>query len=227
MSLTKSSGNMYKWVTHCHTPLGGECPHRCSYCSVDHIPFGRPEKYQGPLRLIEEELEVSYGCDKTIFIGHLTDLFAEAVPEHFIVRVLMHCQRYPFNRYVFQTKNPARYEEFLPLFPEDSILGTTIETNRFTLGISAAPLPVTRYKTILGLNYPRKFVTIEPILDFDVDILASWIAEIRPKFLNLGADSKNHQLPEPSIEKIEALVAELKKSGIELREKHNLERLRK
>ena len=62
-------------------------------------------------------------------------------------------------------------------------------------------------------------------LDFDVDILANWIAQIKPEFLNLGADSKHHNLPEPTAEKIHALVAKLKEYGIELREKHNLKRL--
>jgi hypothetical protein len=72
----------------------------------------------------------------------------------------------------------------------------------------------------------RKFVTIEPVLDFDVDILANWIRIINPEFLNLGADSKNHNLPEPTVEKIMALVDKLKTYGIELREKHNLKRLK-
>jgi hypothetical protein len=64
-------------------------------------------------------------------------------------------------------------------------------------------------------------------MDFDVDILASWIDRIRPEFLNLGADSKDHHLPEPAVDKIHALVRKLKEYGIELREKHNLQRLKK
>ena len=71
----------------------------------------------------------------------------------------------------------------------------------------------------------RKFVTIEPVMDFDVDILADWIARINPEFLNLGADSKDHHLPEPTMEKIQRLIERLKKYGLELREKHNLQRL--
>jgi hypothetical protein len=73
----------------------------------------------------------------------------------------------------------------------------------------------------------RKFVTIEPVLDFDVDILASWIDRIRPEFLNLGADSKNHNLPEPTLEKIMMFTEKLREYGIELREKKNLGRLKK
>jgi hypothetical protein len=81
-------------------------------------------------------------------------------------------------------------------------------------------------KTTPVFNYPlKKFITIEPVLDFDVDILAKWIGDIKPDFINLGADSKNRNLPEPTVEKIMSLVEELKKYDIELREKHNLQRL--
>jgi hypothetical protein len=45
-------------------------------------------------------------------------------------------------------------------------------------------------------------------------------------FRSIGADSKNHNLPEPTVEKIMALVDKLKEYGIELREKHNLGRLK-
>ena len=73
----------------------------------------------------------------------------------------------------------------------------------------------------------RRFVTIEPILDFDVDILAKWISDIKPDFFNLGADSKGNDLPEPTAEKIHQFISKLKTYGSELREKPNLKRLLK
>ena len=225
MTLKKSVGNMYPWVTHTHCHLGGECPHRCSYCYVNSSPFGRPEKYIGPLRLIEKEFAVNYGSGKTIFIENCNDLFAAEVPQEFINKIIVHCLKWPDNTYVFQTKNPARYLTMDALFPEGSILGTTIETNRFLPDIGCAPDPLERAFAMTKLK-GRKFVTIEPVLDFDVDILASWIDKIRPEFLNLGADSKNNNLPEPTVEKIMALVDKLHEYGIELREKHNLQRLK-
>ncbi len=239
MALTKAKGNMYPWVTHTHTCMGGECPHKCVYCYVDGFR-GRAEKYQGPLRLIENELKVHYGSGKTIFIEHCNDLFAGAVPNEFIIRILLHCQEYPQNTYVFQTKNPARYREFIPYFPRESIFGTTIETNRTQTTepsichISNAPTPWARYmelKTLLAVLlrcefiHSRTFVTIEPVLDFDVDELARWIVELCPTFFNLGADSKHHNLPEPSQAKIGELVSALKEAGIEVRLKENLKRL--
>jgi len=225
MRLKESKGNMYPWVTHTHAALGGECPHKCVYCYVDNPRWGRAPKYQGPLRLIETEMKVDFGSGKTIFIENCNDLFAKEVPQNFINRVIHHCLLWPNNTYVFQTKNPARYLTMDSLFPDGSILGCTIETNRNTEAISAAPSPKDRAEAMARLK-GRKFITIEPVLDFDVQILAAWIARIEPEFLNLGADSKDHNLPEPTVQKIHELVAALGQYGIELREKHNLRRLK-
>ena len=230
MPLLKSTGNMYPWVTHMHTHLGGECPHKCIYCYVNNgfMNTPRPKRYCGPLRLIDAEFRVDYGEGKTIFIEHKNDLFALEVPQDFINRVIMHCMAFPNNTYVFQTKNPQRYLSMDALMPVESIFGATIETNRNIPDISRAPRPEDRMRAMVKLDPSfRKFITIEPVLDFDVDILAEWIARIRPEFLNLGADSKGNNLPEPTIDKIMALVEKLKEYGIELREKHNLKRLMK
>jgi len=237
MPLKKSAGNMYPWVTHMHTHLGGECPHKCSYCYVgDSIPkrfrkapnaTGRPPRYSGPLRMLASELNVGYGAGRTIFIDHCNDLFAEDVPTHWIMDVLDHCATFPDNVYVYQTKNPDRFRDFLAWTLPDCMLGCTLETNReISSSISLAPIPVARATAMRALSGVRKlFVTIEPIMDFDVPILADWLQEIRPAFVNIGADSKHHNLPEPSRDKVLALIDVLGFFGIEIRNKHNLSRL--
>lgn len=225
MSLTKSRGNMYPWVTHTHSHLRGECPHKCSYCYAQDMERKyKAGHWAGPLRLDEPSFSVKYGAGKTIFIEHTNDLLAVGVPDEWVNRILNHCCAWPENTYVFQSKNPGRFLDYT--WPVNSILGTTIETNRTIPGISNAPAPATRAMAMMHM-FPavRKFITIEPVLDFDVDVLASWIATIRPEFLNLGADSKGHGLPEPTVEKIMQLVEALKRDGVELREKHNLARL--
>ena len=224
MPLQKSKGNMYPWVTHTHCHLGGQCPHECTYCYVNSFPFGRPEKYKGTLRLIEKEFSLRYGTGKTIFIENCNDMFAKEVPSSFIIDILRHCKEYPNNTYVFQTKNPARYFDCLLALPFNSILGCTIETNRLINDISCAPEPCFRAANMAALNR-RKFITIEPILDFDVGILSAWIRNISPEFVNIGADSKHHNLPEPTSDKVNALIEKLTEYGIEIREKHNLDRL--
>lgn len=227
--LRKSTGNMYPWVTHMHAALGGECRHKCSYCYVDNPRMGRDQRFTGDIRLLEEEMNVDFGTKKIIFIEHLNDLFSYGVPDQMIFRVLDHCKMYPDNTYVFQTKNPGRYVK-IPSnqFPPRYILGTTIETNRDIPGIGFAPKPYFRFCSLTELD-PKipLFITIEPIMDFDLDELFRWIQSLRPEFVNIGADSKGHNLPEPSVEKIKSLIKKIEESKIEIREKHNLERILK
>lgn len=226
MPLTKSRGNMYPWVTHTHAHLAGECPHRCSYCYVNNPRFGRPAKYSGQLRLIEAEFSVQYGHGRVIFVEHCNDLFAEVVPAAFIHRILEHCSRWPDNTFVFQTKNPGRFHELLPFLPPVCMIGITLESDRWHDVMTNAPLPADRAFAFATL--PRahtKFVTVEPILDFHPGGLLAMLAAILPAFVNIGADSKGHALAEPNAAKIHTLIAGLKRLGIPIREKHNLQRL--
>jgi protein gp37 len=218
---------MYSWISHTHTHLAGKCPHGCSYCAIQAMAKRFPamkDKYSGPLRLIEDEFKVKYGTGKTIFIENCNDMWAEDVPQDLIMKILDHCWAYPENTYVFQTKNPVRYSKNFDDIPPLSMLGCTIETNRDTSAFSKAPLPTDRVTPMMFLPV-RKFITIEPILDFDVVELSGWIRAIMPNFINIGADSKGHGLPEPSADKINALIENIQSLGIEIREKHNLERL--
>lgn len=225
MPLTRTRGNMYDWVTHTHAHLGGECPHRCSYCYVDSPRFGRPARYQGALRLIWAELSVRYGAGKTIFIDHMNDLWAREIPARWIGLVLDHCACWPKNTYVFQTKNPSRYVDFWADMPRNRMLGCTIETNRdIPASVSVAPAPGLRAVEMMGLPGPR-FVTVEPIMDFDVPELGQWLIEIRPDWVNVGADSKGKGLPEPSAEKVLAMLDVLAGAGIPVKRKANLSRL--
>ena len=228
MPLKKSKGNMYPWVTHTHSHLGGQCPHKCTYCYVQATEKrAKTGRYVGPVRLIEDEFAVNYGKDKTIFIEHMNDLFAKDVPNDFIRQIIAHCLRYPNNTYMFQTKNPQKIFKWMLFLPQNSIIGTTIETNREEYKTSEAiPVSMRHFHMCQIPSNFKRFVTIEPVLDFDVDILASWIANIKPDFVNLGADSKGHDLPEPTVEKIMKFVEKLKSYGIELREKYNLQRLK-
>ena len=65
-------------------------------------------------------------------------------------------------------------------------------------------------------------VTLEPVLDFDINGLVNMINLMKPEWVNLGADSGGHKLPEPSKEKLLKLI-----DRIEIRQKKNLKRLLK
>ncbi len=75
---------------------------------------------------------------------------------------------------------------------------------------SRAPEPSRRFKDFLEVDHPRKFVTIEPILDFDLEPFVEWIREIGPERVYIGYDSRRKRdLPEPSLEKTQELVRRL------------------
>ncbi len=62
---------------------------------------------------------------------------------------------------------------------------------------------------MIDLQYDRKFISIEPIMDFDLEIFAKWIEEIAPIQVSVGYDNWNNRLPEPSLSKTLQLIERL------------------
>ena len=220
--MNKSTGNMFDWIDFTFNIIRGECPHKCSYCDIKKIS----EKYgkkQSKMHLVEKEFTTNLGENNTIFVGSSFDMFAHQVPDGWIKEVLEHCRKYN-NTYLFQSKNPKRFWEFLDLFPEKTILSTTLESNYKYRG-SKAPHPEERASWMEKL--PDKFtrtVTIEPVMDFDLEKFVPMIYYIHPKFVSVGADSKNCGLKEPSSEKVKELIKKLEEFT-EVVQKKNLKRL--
>jgi hypothetical protein len=150
-------------------------------------------------------------------------MFASDVPDEWIVRVLEYCRGFD-NKYLFQSKNPDRMTDFLSLFPKKSVLGTTIESNR-DYEICKAPGPEERALFLKTVGNPfEKMVTIEPIMDFDLEPMIDLIRSTGPSWVNVGADSKGHKLSEPSPEKLRALIVGLEEFT-QVKIKKNLNRL--
>jgi DNA repair photolyase len=225
-SIKEHKGNMYEGVV-TYNPLGGECSHICSYCSTNALKKryeAVKNKYSGPLQLY---FDYPKGTDRTVFVVAQNDLFAENVPTAWIVNILQRCKAKD-NIYLFQSKNPARMKQFAPLFPEKSILCTTIETNRRYAQMGNTPDVYDRAKA-MNEHWLAGFkiqVTLEPLFDFDLKELVWLIQECHPDQINIGADSKHHNLPEPSKDKVLALIDELQKFTTIAR-KTNLARLLK
>lgn len=215
--LNKQKGNMYAFVTHTWNPIKGKCSHDCKYCYMKVFS-------QRPLHLVEKELKDDLGQDNFIFVGSSTDMFAEDVSKEWISKVLEHCRIYK-NTYLFQSKNPMRFNEFINEFPLSSIFGTTLESN-INHGISLAQDVSARAVWLSDFKANIKMVSVEPIMDFDLVPFVIMIKNIEPQWVAIGADSKHHHLVEPSAEKIETLITELKKFT-EVKIKDNLKRLRR
>jgi len=220
MGLNVSKGNMYKFITHTWNTIKGQCYHDCTYCYMKR--WGQLK----PVRFDEKELQVNLGSGKFIFVGSSCDMFTDKSYASWAFKTLNHCKLYD-NKYFFQSKNPIN----IPVLnlPENSVICTTIETNRFYSEIMKnSPLPENRAK---GMEYLHSknlplYVTIEPVIDFDLMELAELVKRCRPLQVNIGADTGRHNLPEPSPAKLIELI-ELLGSFTIVKQKANLERLMK
>jgi len=149
-----------------------------------------------------------------------------------IERILAEIRVRDNKTFLIQSKDPRIFLRWQRIFdlPDNLLLGTTIETNRVVFTdlytkikhkyknraqvhylyckISKAPYPIIRYTAMTELNH-RKFVTIEPILDFDLNIMVWWIKDIKPEVVWIGYDNHRCYLPEPELLKTKALIAKL------------------
>lgn len=229
---------MFDW---CETwdPFGGLCSYHCRYCYVwEKIgPWlarmskaqGRIPKYEGYAFLVEKELEIPLISDLFIFVQDLGDIMNPCILTNEIMRVYAHCREYEGQNagYLTLTKNPARLKEFLPDFPESMLLGITLETNGYAdPEMSGAPSPEARYEAFRKLKWNAKMVSIEPIMDFDLEVMVKWLKKIKPQFVSIGANSiRKVNLPEPPTEKISELIRILPEFT-EVRLKKNLQQIR-
>jgi hypothetical protein len=180
-----------------------------------------------PTRFDEKELKTDLGNGNYIFVGSSCDMWAENIPDEWIVKTLKHMEKFDC-KYLLQTKNPGRILDFIDpcVISDKCIVCTTIESDIFYPEIMRNS-PHTMQRSIAMQEIGElmdTYVTIEPILDFNLEHMIKMIKRCNPKQVNIGADSCNNKLPEPSREKVEKLIIELNKFTT-IHRKTNLQRL--
>jgi len=216
MGLNVSNGNMYEFVTHTWNTVKGKCHHDCSYCYMKR--WGK----LNPVRFDKKELKTDLGKGNFIFIGSSNDMWSDDIPLDWIKATLAHCEKYD-NRYIFQTKNPANIRRILP---HGSSVCVTLETNRFYPEIMRnSPKPIDRVEQMQLIRHPL-YITIEPMLDFDLQEFVEMIKSCAPLQVNIGADSGGNGMPEPSKAKVLFLIEQLQEFTT-IHNKSNLRRLLK
>jgi hypothetical protein len=180
------------------------------------------------LKEFERDCEL-FGPDLFIFVGSSCDMFSGHIPTDWLLTTLRQCSGRLDNRYLFQSKDPSSFgwlneQEFAEL-KKRTVLCTTIETNRWYPELmNQSPHPSDRASAMSYLSDFQRYVTIEPIMDFDLAPMVELIKRCAPIQVNIGADSGNNGLPEPPAEKILELINELNKFTTVERKK-NLKRL--
>ena len=264
LNKVKEDGDMYPFVTHTGNVIRGFCKdHNCIYCYMRGHPSWTQDDGAGniidrPYYFVESQLK---GCpvamqefdadgsrqDRFIFLGSSTDPWARSIPDKWITRILTYCRRHQGQccrlhggkvKWLFQSKDPARFLEFVDLMPADVMLATTIETNRDARQgpkgeVSKAP-PVGERADALAELATRGFpilVSVEPIMRFDLVPFLKLLFHIGPTMISIGADSRGEDerrgepIYEPVREDITRLVKELEALRIPVVQKRNLKRI--
>ena len=195
------------------------CLYDCRYCRAriyaDNLQEST-EKYKDGFcepKLVENELNRVFR-NKLVAVSLMGEMFGEWVPDHWILGVLKVVVASPKAMFLFMTKNPKRYIDLLnkhiAYYPKNVILGATIESNR-DFPVTKAPSVVERYNAMKELQFERKQISIEPIMDFDFDVFLQWIKDIKPILVSIGYDNHYFRLSEPDLHKTKQFIAELQK----------------
>lgn len=224
------------WATMSWNPVTG-CRHGCPYCYARRTAtrfnagLEDPAPLAGGLHVLPEKIKATpypYGFEptlhryrlgqpqntkepQTVFVCSMADLFGRWVPTSWIVEVLDACRKAPQHRYLFLTKNPARYLELdhLALLPHES---------NFWYGSTVANMDAVGMYVMQGVNI-NSFWSMEPLLG-PVDMAA---AEGLPEWVILGAETGNRpDKVTPAREWVDNIVAFCEENEIPVFFKDNL-----
>lgn len=225
---TKMS-KMYKTVNKTFNPFTG-CLYECygGGCWARRLAEGRLKGRRKYKRGFEptfhpKEFEWKFRAGDFVGVCLMGDIkFATEMQRQEIIDYI---GAFPEVNFLLQTKAPYIFWS-RPYYPGNVYLATTLETNR-DYQVTKAPPPFDRYRNLAIIKHSEKFVSIEPIMAMDVYILVTWIRNIQPEIVEIGADNYKNNLPEPSWDDVQKLLEELRRFVPRVVEKDGLERLKK
>ena len=206
--------------THTWNPLVG-CRHECVYCYARRVAKRQKHRCIDCYNFVPHEhperLGKRFPKGSQVFVCSMGDIVFASV--EYRKKVYEAIERQPEVTFLLQTKNPVdsffwdTYNYDIDL-PKNAIYGITLETNRkYSQGISDAPDPASRVMGISYLSYMgyKTYVTVEPIMEFDMNTMKTMIDVIKPEFVYVGYDNHKSNLPEPGVEQTLELIEELEK----------------
>ena len=142
-------------------------------------PF--PFKFEPTLHRYRLEELQHWKRPRNVFVGSMADVFGSWVPDEWIEEVFAACKKAPQHRFIFLSKNPARYAR----------LNLPIGEN-FWFGASATNREM--FATAIDSLEPveNAFLSIEPLLE-SVYPFSTSTAKKLPKCFILGAETGNRK----------------------------------
>ena len=210
-------------------PVFSGCGFECSYCNARKAAltrFRHFERYRDGFRpkFIEKELRRRFKPRQFVFICYMGDIaFATRTQ---VINIIDRVREFLETNFLLISKHPGMFWYWHLVYPDNLYLGSTIETNRDNQ-LTKAPPPKFRKQYLAAYDHPKKFLSIEPIMDFDLEELGEWVQEIQPSIIEVGADNYHNHLPEPSWEKVGKLLELCREVCPTVVEKPGLERLRR
>lgn len=206
------------------------CTFGCCYCYAYDSCMGRLKHvkiyHEGfSPRIVESEIRKKCKPNTVVFPFSMGDPFCYTQRKGRMVRVLpdkqivgmFHVMKdNPETTFLWQTKNPEGYHDFYDCLAPNMIAGVTIESDFVPSNISFAPAPYLRAKAMIELDFPNKFVSVEPVMRFNRKLLARWLLDIKPIAVAIGYDNHHKHLPEPSLNDVKTLIIDLKAHGIKV-----------
>lgn len=191
------------WADYTWNPVTG-CRHGCPYCYAGPLTARFVKEGDKPADFTEPRFHVNrvdeparLSTPSAIFVGSMCDLWGEWVPRAWINAVLRACRDAPQHEYLFLTKNPKRYAEFVALMPPKAWLGLTLD---FAADRGHAPEPFTRVGAFQQLNtYPRRFVSLEPVHRNTVAQIGACLEVIRPRGVLVGIQTARGGAYKPNL----------------------------
>lgn len=219
---------MFPFITKTWNPVaGGPCIYNCEYCWAQAL-INDPnpkwdnlrKKYSGPMRLHCPAMKTRFKPDDFVFVVDMADIGNPDIPRGALIDIFEHIAFFKDTKFLLLTKNPYFYICWESHLPANVYLGATIETDLdLTIGYSGAPSTSYRISEMQALKeaYPDRpqFFCIEPIFNFSRHF-QNRLIELNPWAVAVGYDNYKNELPEPTLEATERLIAALEAADIKV-----------